>query len=260
MFKEEPLSLLYAPECNFPVSNNTGSYSPSSESPLTQLKKNAIEFANLSKPGNEPKNEYPELYLDIEYDIDESIDEYIFEHEDFGFSWEEDVEAKGLSEEEGNKLYNKCRNKWFVDNKQKVEDIKLYALQQTAEWRYRRLISEGAIVENNTFKLNEIGDHHEEFKTLLFEKFTQDCSLVFWRTVEVDTQFLGYGERLQGAFAGTQILYLGVLDNGEFTPISSTSALTLNFEYTSRGALFDITDAHSACMNDVFKEMVLDDN
>jgi hypothetical protein len=254
LFKEEPLSLLYAPECNFPVTDKTDWYIPSAESPLTQLKKNAIEFVNLSKPGNEPKNEYPELYLDLEFDIDEAIDEYIFEHEDFGFSWEEDVESKGLSEEEGNKLYNKCRKKWFVDNKEKVEDIKLYALQQTAEWRYRSLISEGAIVENNTFKLNEL-DGHEEFKSLLFENFTKDCSLVFWRTVHVDTQFLENGGNLQGAFAGTQIVYLGVLDKGEFTPISSTSALSLNFEYTGSRALFDITDAHSACMNDVFKEM-----
>jgi hypothetical protein len=249
----QPLALLYTPKCDFPVSEYSNSYMPQSQSPITQLKENAIEFVNLSKPQESPKNEYPEMYLDYDCDIDEAISEYIYENIDFGFSWE-DAEKKGLSEDECDALYNKCVEKWHVDNKDKLDDMKVYALQNTASDRYSSLLSEGGIVENYAFKLAELNGS-EALKTKLFEHFSKDCAIVYWRTIQPDTEFLSEGRHLQGAFVGTQILYLGILDDAKFTPIGSASALTLNFQYSDENSLFHICDAHSACMNDVYKEI-----
>jgi predicted secreted protein len=249
-----PISLLYAPDCNFPVSEFAHAYRPSSIKPITEIKANCVAFLDLAEPTKKPKNEYPEMYIDSDSDVDESVWEYINEKVDVGFSWEADVEKKGLSEADGDKLYSEHMAQWELDNKDKIDDMKTYALQEMAPSRYLSLLADGAVVDNHTFKLASLSGH-DLLKATLFERFTKNCSLIYWRTIQVDTEFLSEGEKLRDGFIGTQLIYLGVLDEGQFTPIATASALTLNFTYTHETTLFDICDAHSACMNDIFKEV-----
>lgn len=248
-----PVEIMYSPECNFPVSSVLDFLGPETQNPLLQLKKNAIDFFNLSRPLKTHFNKYPDMYLEAGCDIDEAIGDYIEEHINTGFCCDK-ARQEGLSEKTISELYCKSVKEWRVANKDKIEDMKAYALQQTAAGCYSYLLEAGGVVECESFKISTV-QCSDEFREKLLANFSEDSTLIYWRTIKPDTQFLLEGESLGGDFIATQILYIGVLDAGKFTAIGTASGFTLRFFYSHESSLFYTCDAHSACMNDVYKEI-----
>ncbi len=248
-----PVEIMYSPECNFPVSSVLDFLGPETQNPLLQLKKNAIDFFNLSRPLKTHFNKYPDMYLEAGCDIDEAIEDYIEEHINTGFCCDK-ARQEGLSEKTISELYCKSVKEWRVANKDKIEDMKAYALQQTAAGCYSYLLEAGGVVECESFKISTV-QCSDEFREKLIANFSENSTLIYWRTIKPDTQFLLEGESLGGDFIATQILYIGVLDAGKFTAIGTASSFTLRFFYSHESSLLYTCDAHSACMNDVYKEI-----
>jgi hypothetical protein len=256
--ESQSLQLLYAPGDSFTSSiSEDDCYGPETNEPLIQLKKNAIEFGKLQIT-HKVNGTYPDMdddlnsgaYVDCDYDMNTFLDYYIQENEDIEF--EAGIYQSSLSRKEINKHLDNGIKKWREENKCKVNDMTAHALNKTASIRYSYLLSEGCVIESSTIGINEVNN---DAKSVLLQHFSKECTLVYWRTVKPDSEFLLGEENLRGSFVGTQAIYLGVLDKGEFTPIGSASALLLTFQYSNELCVFDICDAHSSCMNDIFKEI-----
>lgn len=258
-----PLALMYAPNGNFPEFN-TGTrdlYWEVKSNQVSKLKEQAISFtkllSNTKNNTKKSKNTYPEMEFDFEgednteEEITFGVHCYIAEYMDTGFNWKTNVTHAGLCAYDGLMLCKKEVQAWINANPDTFDDMMLYATSETMSDRYIIDVRASSIYHGSK-KINELSDN-QELSTLLLKHFSNDLSLIYWSAIEPNLEMSGY-DVLEETYVGTQILYIGILDKGIFTPIAKANALTMSFSAdTNMHTLFAMCDAHSDTLNKLFK-------
>ncbi len=170
-----------------------------------------------------------EIVIDAIINLFSRQPEHKFTDEDWSEEWEREF------------------NTWQKDNKALIKRLKSYA--KHAAISAIDLLSNGANLEFRAQKLGDIKLNNETLE--LVSQYSSAAYLGIWKVTEVDMQ-LFRNELESDCYVASVRVFIGIYDQGKWDMVGSGNACKVDPRNTEEPSLFNVCDAHSAMMHDVF--------